>query len=82
VRICIEKGLVKGESVMMDGSLIKADAALSSLVPKEKSVEEEEKRDNGVIVLKSARGKKPSKYIRERNFQTTHTSARLIQIAL
>src|ERR1700678_3401288 len=35
VRLCIEKGIVKGDKVMMDGSLIKADAALSSLVPRE-----------------------------------------------
>jgi len=35
VRLCIEKGLVTGNKVMMDGSLIKADAALNSLVPRE-----------------------------------------------
>jgi transposase len=34
VRLCIEKDLVKGDKVMMDGSLIRADAALKSLVPR------------------------------------------------
>jgi transposase len=34
IRLCIEKGIVKGDKVMMDGSYIKADAALSSMVAK------------------------------------------------
>src|SRR5271154_7303692 len=35
VRLCIEKGFVTGKKVMMDGSYMKADAALDSLMPKE-----------------------------------------------
>ena len=35
VNICIEKKLVKAKKIMMDGSFIKADAALDSLVPKD-----------------------------------------------
>ncbi len=32
IEICIEKKLVDGSKVMMDGSIIKADAALRSMV--------------------------------------------------
>lgn len=39
VRLCIEIGLVKGDKVMMDGSFIKADAALSSMVAKEDNLD-------------------------------------------
>jgi transposase len=35
VRVCIEKGLVKGDSVMTDGSLIRANASLDSLKQKD-----------------------------------------------
>jgi transposase len=38
VRLCVESGIVKGDKVMMDSSLIKADAALSSLSPKEENL--------------------------------------------
>lgn len=61
VRICIEKGIVKGDKVMMDGSLIKADAALSSLVPKEGNLNI---KDNN-----------PAKYIIGKKFSNeTHVS--------
>ena len=39
VRICIEKGLVKCDKLMMDGTFVKADAATSSRVARE-SIEE------------------------------------------
>ena len=35
IRVCIERGLVKGDKIMMDGSLIKADAALNSMVKRD-----------------------------------------------
>jgi len=35
VKLCLEKGLATGEKVMMDGSLIDANASLYSLIPKE-----------------------------------------------
>jgi transposase len=67
VRLCIEKGLVTGEKVMMDGSLIKADAALSSLVPKEK----ENPEDN----ISNIKDNRPSKYIKGKKFSNeTHVS--------
>jgi transposase len=67
VRLCIEKGLVTGEKVMMDGSLIKADAALSSLEP----IQSDEPSTNIVNIKDS----KPSKYIKGRKFSNeTHVS--------
>jgi len=35
IRLCLEKGLIKGTKIMMDGTHVKADAALNSLVPKD-----------------------------------------------
>jgi transposase len=61
VRICIERGIVKGDKVMMDGSYVKADAALNSLVPKEDNLDI---KDNA-----------PSKYIKGKKFSNqTHVS--------
>lgn len=61
VRVCIEKGLVKGDKVMMDGSYIKADAALSSMAPKEDNLDI---KDNA-----------PAKYIIGKKFSNdTHVS--------
>ena len=61
VRVCIENGLVKGDKVMMDGSLVKADAALSSMIPKEDNLNI---KDNA-----------PSKYIIGKKFSNdTHVS--------
>ena len=61
VRVCIERGVVKGDKVMMDGSLIKADAALSSLVPKAGNLDI---KDNN-----------PAKYIIGKKFSNeTHVS--------
>lgn len=76
VRLCIEKGLVTGEKVMMDGSLIKADAALGSLVPKKKEEEADEKKEQSeVIEFKKSKGKKSSKYIKGKKFSNdTHVS--------
>ena len=66
VRLCIEKGLVTGKRVMTDGSLIKADAALSSLVRKETEKPEENVRD-----IKD----KPSPNIKGKKFSNeTHVS--------
>jgi transposase len=44
VEICRKNGLVKAKSVMIDASLVKADAVLNSLVPKNATPEEIEKR--------------------------------------
>jgi transposase len=44
VNICRKNGLVKAKSVMIDASLVKADAALNSLVLKTATPEEIEKR--------------------------------------
>jgi len=67
VRLCIEKGLVTGKKVMMDGSLMKADAALSSLIPKET----EEPKSN----VSNIKDNKPSKYIKGKKFSNeTHVS--------
>ena len=61
VRVCIERGLVKGDKVMMDGSLVKADAALNSMVPREDNLNI---KDNA-----------PSKYIIGKKFSNdTHVS--------
>lgn len=66
VRLCIEKGFVKGDKVMMDGSYIKADAALDSLEPKPK-----EAKDN----VSNIKDNKPSKYIKGKKFSNeTHVS--------
>jgi transposase len=37
IRMCLEKGVIKGTKVMMDGKHVKADAALNSLVPKDEN---------------------------------------------
>jgi transposase len=67
VRLCIEKGFVSGEKVMMDGSFIKADAALNSLVPKKT-----DEPENNVANIKD---NKPSKYIKGKKFSNeTHVS--------
>lgn len=61
VRLCMEKGFVRGESIMMDGSLVKADAALGSLVPREDNLNI---KDNA-----------PAKYISGKKFSNeTHVS--------
>ena len=61
VRICIEKGIVKGDKIMTDGSYVKADAALSSMVPK---VDNLNIKDNA-----------PAKYIKGKKFSNeTHVS--------
>ena len=61
VRVCIGKGVVKGNKVMMDGSLVKADAALNSMVPKKGNLDI---KDNA-----------PSKYIKGKKFSNeTHES--------
>jgi transposase len=39
INVCIEKNLVKGTKVMMDGSIVKADAALRSMVDRPKDGE-------------------------------------------
>ena len=44
VEICRKNGLVKAKSVMIDASLVKADAALNSLMPKDATPEEIENR--------------------------------------
>jgi transposase len=71
VRLCIEKGMVSGK-VMMDGSYIKADAALDSLVPK--PVEKDKaKEESNVTELKKVN--KKSKYIKGKKFSNdTHVS--------
>ena len=67
VRLCIEKGFTTCGKVMMDGSFIKADAALSSLVPKET------KESNSNVA--NIKDNKPSKYIRGKKFSNqTHVS--------
>ncbi|NIM58293.1 MAG: IS1182 family transposase [Candidatus Aminicenantes bacterium] len=35
LKICVEKGLVKGEKLFADGSLIRANASIKSLIPRE-----------------------------------------------
>jgi len=35
LQICIEKGLVRGEKIFADGSLIQANASVNSLIPRE-----------------------------------------------
>jgi transposase len=60
VRLCIEKGMVSSK-VMMDGSYVKADAALDSLVRKKIETEE-----SNVTELKMS--EKPSKYIKGLRF--------------
>lgn len=42
LRTCVEKGLVRGESIMLDGSLVRADASLDSLVRKDASSDDDE----------------------------------------
>jgi hypothetical protein len=48
VKICQEKGLVKGESLMIDSTLIKANASLDSLIPKDPEAKTEIKKGNGL----------------------------------
>lgn len=61
VRLCIEKGMVKGDKVMMDGSLVRADAALKSLVPR---------NEDG-----TPSDSKPPKYIKGQKYSNdTHVS--------
>lgn len=80
VRLCIEKGFVSGEKVMMDGSFIKADAALNSLVPKESEKKDEPKNPNNpssgyVTNIKDSKPAKKSKYIKGKKFSNeTHIS--------
>ena len=78
VRLCIEKGLVTGERVMMDGSYMKADAALDSLMPKESEKKDEPNPDdpNGnITTIKASKPSKKSKYIKGKKFSNeTHVS--------
>jgi transposase len=46
LKICKLKGLIKGHEVMVDASLMKANAALDSLVPKGATIEEINNRPN------------------------------------
>lgn len=59
IEICIEKNLVTGSKVMMDGSIIKADAALRSIVDRPKDGEN----------LKDI---VPPKYIKDRKLGNKH----------
>ena len=59
VNICFERGLIKGSKVMMDGSIVKADAALRSMVDRPK---EGEKLEDKV----------PPKYIKGRKMGNEH----------
>lgn len=59
VKICIETNLVSGSKVMMDGSLVKADAALRSIVDRPK---EGEKLEDQI----------PPKYIKDRKLGNKH----------
>ena len=64
VKLCMEKGLAKGEKIMADGSLIKADAALNSLVEKKDGDTEED-----------IQAKEPPKYIIGNKYSNdTHVS--------
>lgn len=58
VRLCIEKGFVTGERVMMDGSLIKADAAVGSLVPKDAEPKQVVDIKSNSTTTKNIKGKK------------------------
>jgi len=61
INVCLERKLLKGSKVMMDGSFIKADAALDSLVPRD-----------GAIVDPAEEAKK---YIKGKKFSNeTHVS--------
>jgi transposase len=79
VRLCIENGLVAGKKVMMDGSLLKADAALNSLVLKEPEKKDEPKdpdEPNGNVTnIKDSPPKKLPKYVKGQKFSNkTHIS--------
>ena len=81
VRLCIEKGLVTGKKVMMDGSYMKADAALNSLVPKEEEKKDEPKDPDedepggNVTDIKYSPPKKIAKYAKGQKFSNkTHIS--------
>lgn len=63
----------------MDGSLMKADAALSSLVPKESEKENAPKNPDdpsgNATNIKDSNPSKPSKYIKGKKFSNkTHVS--------
>ena len=79
MRLCIEKGLVTGKKVMIDGSLIKADAALSSLTPKEFEKEDEPKdpddSNSNVTRIKEHKSANTSKNIKGKKLSNeTHIS--------
>lgn len=79
VRLCIEKGLVTGKKVMIDGSLMKADAALNSLVLREMEKKDEPKdpdEPNGNVTnIKDSPPKKIPKYAKGQKFSNeTHVS--------
>jgi len=59
IKICINKKLVDGSKVMMDGSIVKADAALRSMVDRPKEGE-------------SLEDQVPPKYIKDRKLGNRH----------
>jgi transposase len=79
VRLCVETGLVTGKKVMMDGSLIKADAALGSLVPRntEEQKDSAEPKDPEAPqnTVSNIKDKGPSKSMKGKKFSNeTHVS--------